>query len=290
MANTRDIRNRIKGVRNTGKITRAMQLVAASKMKRAQDRALEGRPYNELMARLLVSLNGQSEEFSHPFMAERPVRTRGVLLITTDRGLCGSLNANLLREAARLDKAQCAFITIGRKGRQFVARTQRRLLADFTVPETVTFRDVRPVVEYLLEAFRSGEIDTIDVLYPRFRNTLIQEPVLMPVLPLTHFQEQLRAMAAEAKFDMLQDNREYLFEPAANLILEQLLDLFIKREIFQLINESRASEHSSRMVAMKAATDNARKLADGLTLQYNKARQAGITQEILEITAATLHS
>ncbi len=287
MPNTRDIRNRIRGVKNTQKITRAMQLVAASKMKKAQDRVLEGRPYARQLARMLVSLNGVREDFSHPFLEVRRIHKRGVLLISTDRGLCGPLNANLFREALKLDRRSTAFVTVGRKGRQFVSRTGRELLADFDVSEQVRFTEVRPVVDFLIEQYCAGAVDTLEVLYPRFRNTLVQEPVLVPFLPLTNFREHIMAQADETDLRVLQDRREMLYEPGAEQILNALLDLFIKREIYQVLIDARASEHSARMVAMKAATDNAKKLADTLTLQYNKARQAGITQEILEITAAT---
>jgi F-type H+-transporting ATPase subunit gamma len=286
MPNTRDIRNRIKSVKNTAKITRAMQLVAASKMKRAQDHALQGRPYAHLMARMLGVLTERVPEFSHPFLEEREVRTRGVLLISTDRGLCGSLNANLFREAARLETATTRFYTIGRKGRQFLGRTGRQLVADFAVSEGAPFKEFRPVMEAMVNDFKAGVIDSIEVLYPRFRNTLVQEPSLVPFLPLAHFRAALAERLLAEGVALEQDDREFLFEPAAPEILPELFDLFIRREIYQLLLDARASEQSARMVAMKAATDNAKKLTDQLTLQYNKARQAGITQEILEITAA----
>jgi len=289
MPNTRDIRNRIRGVKNTQKITRAMQLVAASKMKRAQDRALEGRPYAQLLGRMLAFLNDKVQDFTHPFFEEREVKTRGILLISTDRGLCGALNANLFREVGNLDRKSTAFVTIGRKGRQFISRTQRNLLADFPISEEAHFRELRPVVEFLIEQFTKGEIDTIEVLYSRFKNTLVQEPMLIPFLPLDHFREFVEEFARAQGRTLVEDNRELLFEPSPERILNELLQRFVKGEIYQMLTDARASEHSARMVAMKAATDNAKKLTDSLTLQYNKARQAGITQEILEITAAAQH-
>jgi len=290
MPNTRDIRNRIRGVTNTQKITRAMQLVAASKMKKAQDRALEGRPYAQQLARMLASLTDKVEDFSHPFIEDREVRKRGILLISTDRGLCGSLNANLFREVAGMDKANTVFVTIGRKARQFISRTGRELLADFPISEQATFKELRPVVEFMIEQFKEGSIDSIEVLYPRFRNTLIQEPALVPLLPLASLTDYVRKFAQEQGVELVEDSRELVFEPSADVILNKLLDRFVKREAYQMLVDARASEHSARMVAMKAATDNAKKLTDSLTLQYNKARQAGITQEILEITAAAQHS
>ena len=290
MPNTRDIRNRIRGVTNTQKITRAMQLVAASKMKKAQDRALEGRPYAQQLARMLASLTDKVEDFSHPFIEEREVKKRGILLISTDRGLCGSLNANLFREVGNLDKSATAFVTIGRKARQFISRTGRELMADFPISEEATFKELRPVVEFMIEQFKEGTIDSIEILYPRFRNTLIQEPALVPLLPLTSLTEYVRKFAKEQGVELVEDSRELVFEPSPDVILIKLLDRFVKREAYQMLVDARASEHSARMVAMKAATDNAKKLTDSLTLQYNKARQAGITQEILEITAAAQHS
>jgi F-type H+-transporting ATPase subunit gamma len=289
MPNTRDIRNRIRGVKNTQKITRAMQLVAASKMKRAQNRALQGRPYARQLARMIASLNGKVEDFSHPFLDERPVQKRGILLISTNRGLCGSLNANLFREVAGIERGTAAFVTIGRKGKQFLTRTGRELLADFPISEEAAFKELRPVVEFLVGQFEEGTIDTIEVLFPRFKNTLIQEPILIPFLPLTNLQDFVEAQAKQLGQELVDDERELVFEPDAAIILTQLLQRFVKREIYQMLIDARASEHSARMVAMKAATDNAKKLTDSLTLQYNKARQAGITQEILEITAATMY-
>lgn len=290
MPNTRDIRNRIRGVKNTQKITRAMQMVAASKMKRAQNRALEGRPYARQMARMLASLTDKVEDFEHPFFEKREVHKRGVLFISTDRGLCGALNANLFREVAQLDRQSTSFVTIGSKGRQFITRTGRDLLADFTISEEADFKELRPVVELLMEEFKKGTIDTIEVLYSRFKNTLVQEPVLIPFIPLTNLRDYVRKQAEEEGIDLAQDERDFLFEPDPATILNALLDRFIKREIYQMLLDARASEQSARMVAMKAATDNAKKLTDDLTLQYNKARQASITQEILEITAATLYN
>lgn len=289
MPNTRDIRNRIRGVKNTAKITRAMQLVASSKMKKAQDTALQGRPYAELMSRMLAALKGHLPEFKHPFLEGREVKTRGILVISTDRGLCGALNSNLFREVAKLE-GNVRYFTIGKKARQFLARTRREIVADFIVAEEAPFREFRVVIEAMLKAYHEGEIDTLEVLYPRFRNTLIQEPKLTPFLPLEHFTVALEARLQEDGIEAHHDDREFLFEPDPKAILEPLLDLFIKRETYQLLLDARASEHSARMVAMKAATDNAKKLTDQLTLQYNKARQAGITQEILEITAAAQHS
>ena len=287
MANTRDIRNRIKGVKNTAKITRAMQLVASSKMKRAQNRALERRDYSWLMARMIGAIERHLPDgLQHPFLDAREIKTRCVLVISTDRGLSGPLNANLFREIARYDRSKTAFVTIGRKAKQFISRTERTLLADFPISEDARFREVRSLVEFLIEGFKEGNFDALDVLYPRFRNTLVQIPTAIQMLPVTNFSERLLEFMDTESIAAAADPRDFLFEPGAEEILDQLLDLFIKQQIYRLVLDARASEHSARMVAMKAATDNAKKLSDQLTLQYNKARQASITQEILEITAA----
>ncbi len=287
MANTRDIRNRIKGVKNTAKITRAMQLVASSKMKRAQNRALERRDYSWLMARMIAAIERHLPEgIQHPFIDAREVKTRCVLVISTDRGLSGPLNANLFRELSRYDRTNTVFVTIGRKAKQFISRTDRSLLADFPISEDARFREIRPVVEFLIEGFKAGNFDALDVLYPRFRNTLVQVPTVVQMLPVADFSDRLLEFMDSESIAAAADPRDFLFEPGAEEILDQLLDLFIKQQIYRLLLDTRASEHSARMVAMKAATDNAKKLSDQLTLQYNKARQASITQEILEITAA----
>lgn len=291
MANTRDIRNRIKSVKNTAQITRAMQLVAASKMKKAQDLAQQGQTYTRHLLGVLSRLNReQSEEeekLEHSFLQRREVKHRGILVVTSDRGLCGPLNSNLFRMIFEMpNDPPIRWFNIGRKGRQFLARTRKDMLADFTVSDKAGFAEVRPVVESMVRHYESGDIDTIEVLYPRFINTLVQEPRLAPLLPLTdlgQFIEQNKSEYGEQE----PDERDIIFEPDRASVLGQILDLYIRKTIYQYILAAKASEHSARMVAMKAATDNANNLVDDLTLEYNKARQAAITQEILEISAAT---
>ena len=290
MAKTREIRRRIKSVKNTAQITRAMQLVAASKMKKAQEACLAGRPYAELMAEMLSSLGERLIDFSHPFLETRPVRKRGILVVSTDKGLCGPLNANLFRKLAEI-QGDAAYITIGRKAAQFVSRTGRELLADFTITDLVPFAEIRTAVEYLIRSYEEKKIDTLEVLYSQFINTMAQKPVLLPLLPFTDLKSILRKHEREeGKTNASADNREIQFEPDASAILGELLNLYIKQEIYQMALEAKASEHSSRMVAMKTATDNAKTLVDDLTLEYNKVRQAAITQEILELSAASFAS
>jgi len=290
MANTRDIRNRIKSVKNTAQITRAMQLVAASKMKKAQEAALRSRDYGTTLLAVLCNICSRFEEERswHPFLESRTIKRRGILLVTTDRGLCGPLNSNLFRQLMTYeDNPPIRWFNIGRKGRQFLTRTHRDLAADFTVSDEAKYAEVRPIIQAMDEQFRKGEIDTIEVLSPRFVNTLAQEPRLTPLVPLRSLQEFIDEHSAEFGDVVTTDEREMLFEPSPAEVVSQILDLFVHKAIYLRILGAKASEHSARMVAMKSATDNAKSLVDDLTLEYNKARQAAITQEILEISAAT---
>jgi F-type H+-transporting ATPase subunit gamma len=288
VASTRDIRRRIKSVKNTRQITKAMELVAASKMKKAQAAALSGRPYAELMAQMLAALATRVEEVQHPFLVRREVRTRGIILITSDKGLCGPLNTNVFKLVTDI-KTPAKYAVVGRKGAQFIARTKRELLADFPASDRTTFADIKVVAEFMVKQFLDGHVDTVEVIWPRFRNTLLQVPTLMPLLPLTSLQDVLADLRSDAGITAAPAKAvetQMLFEPDAATVLEALLPLYINREVFQHALDAKASEHSARMVAMKTAKDNATKLLGDLTLEYNKARQAGITQEILEIAAA----
>ena len=288
MASTRDIRRRIKSVKNTRQITKAMELVAASKMKKAQQAALAGRPYANLMASMLAALTRRVDESFHPFLVERPVKTRGILLVTTDKGLAGPLNANLFKLVTEI-KTPAKFTVIGRKGAQFLARTHRDLVADFPVHDRVPFAEVKVIAEFMVKQYLEGTIDTIEVIYPRFKNTLVQESRVRPVLPLHNVKEFIAGLAEDSTTAMESvpdDNREVLFEPDVHQVLEALLPYYVNRQIHQFVLSAKASEHSARMVAMKTAKDNATTLLGDLTLEYIKARQAAITQEILEIAAA----
>src|SRR3954468_9179760 len=200
MASTRDIRRRIKSVKNTRQITKAMELVAASKMKKAQQAALSGRPYAELMAQMLGALADRVEEAQHPFLTRREVRTRGLLLVTSDKGLAGPLNANLFKVVTEV-KTPAKYVVIGRKGAQFIARTHRNLLADFSVTDRVGFNEVKVVAEFMVKQFLEGAIDTVEVLWPKFRNTLVQVPTLMPLLPLTSVKDVLADLRSDAGGD-----------------------------------------------------------------------------------------
>ena len=295
MANLRDIRRRIKSVKNTRQITRAMQLVSSSKMKRAQDAAVAGRTYALLLADLLDTvsekLNLADTKIEHPFFEKRTVKTRGILVMSTDKGLCGPLNTNLFRKIIDEVKNDAKFVTVGRKAKQFISRTGRNLFADFSISDKVVFSEIRPLLKLLTDAYASGEIDTIEIAYPSFVNVLVQEPVIQSLLPIVGLEEvldQLKKRVADLpSLEARNDSREMTFEPSVESVLSELPGLYVKVIIHQLLLESRAAEHCARMVAMKAATDNASTLVDDLTLDYNKARQAAITQEILEIAAAS---
>lgn len=288
MASTRDIRRRIKSVKNTRQITKAMELVAASKMKKAQQAAIAGQPYAQLLSNMLAALAPHVSDQLHPFLVRRAVKTRGVLLITSDKGLCGPLNANLFKLATEI-KTPVKFYSIGRKGTQFLARTKRDLVADFPVQDRVPFAEIKAAVEFITKQYLDGVIDTVEVIFPRFKNTLVQESVIRPVLPLDNLREFLASLQRHAGVvaaDEINRNQPFGFEPDATTVLSALLPFYVSREIYQFVLLTRASEHSARMVAMKTAKDNATKLVGELTLEYNKARQAAITQEILEIAAS----
>jgi len=282
MPNTRDIRRRIKSVKNTAQITKAMQMVAASKMRKAQQAALAGHPYSEVLNRVLVSLRDLVSEADHPLLESRPVKKKLVLLVTSDKGLCGALNTNVLREAASLDSKSTVFVSSGKKGSSFLARTGRDMIADFLLPDSPTFLQTKAVSRFCLDKFLSGEVDEVSVLYPKFVNTLTQKPVLLPLLPISNDK------ASGVDHDDISAGSQFLFEPDADEVLNAILPYYFHFTVFQMILDARASEQSARMVAMKSATDNAKNLVKDLTLEYNKARQASITTELLEITTAQM--
>ena len=291
MANTRDIRRRIKSVKNTAQITKAMQMVAASKMRKAQQAAMAGHPYSLVLNRVLVSLRDMVSADIHPLLEVRPVKKTLVLLVTSDKGLCGALNTNVLREAMLLDQEKTLFVASGKKGASFLARTGRNMIADFALPDNPTFLQTKAISKFCLEKFLSGEVDRVEVLYPKFVNTLVQKPLLVTLLPITDdkaagvSQSVSEQVAIEATATT---GAQFLFEPGADEVLNSVLPYYFHFEVFQMILDARASEQSARMVAMKSATDNAKSLVKDLTLEYNKARQASITTELLEITTAQM--
>lgn len=285
MANLRDIRRRIKSVKNTAQITKAMQMVAASKMRKAQQAAINGRDYAVLMNRVIVSLRDTVDPTCHPLLARREVKHELVLLFSTDKGLCGGLNTNLFREAMAFNPETTSFVSVGRKGTQFLARMKRKMLADFPLRDRPNFLETKSVSKFCMEKFLDGSVDKVTVLFPMFVNTLSQIPKAMPILPLTSFEEGgLTNTHEEAKAP----DGGLLFEPDADSVLNAILPAYVHFGVYQTLLGTRASEQSARMVAMKSATDNAKGLVKDLTLEYNKARQASITNEILEISTAQL--
>jgi F-type H+-transporting ATPase subunit gamma len=279
MPSTLDIRRRIKSVKNTAQITKAMQMVAAAKMRKAQAAAIAGRPYQEMLTRVLAALKSRVDPTSHKLLAVRPVKQELILIFSTDKGLCGPLNTNLFREIVEVDPAKSEFAVSGRKAVQFIARTRRKLTADFALRDTIHFSEVRPIARFVSDKFISGEVDQVRVLYPKFVNTLTQQPVLRILLPIP---------VEELDLGGPQVGGEYLFEPDEQNVLDSILPHYVAFQLFQMALNARASEHSARMVAMKNATDNAKQLVNDLTLEYNKVRQANITTELLEITTAQL--
>jgi F-type H+-transporting ATPase subunit gamma len=289
MPTTRDLRRRIKSIKNTSQITKAMQMVAASKMRKAQQAALSGRPYATLMNEVLAEVTASAGDFSHPLMEKRDVRKGGVIIISTDKGLCGALNSNLLREAARFDKDTTVYITAGRKASQFVARTKRQLAAEFTYKDAPLFSEARAISRFAREMFTKGEVDQVDVLYTNFISTLNQKPELYQLLPVGEIKGvSMDIHGQDTGGKLTQSGTEFLFEPAVGEVLGAMLPHYLNFQIYQFLLEAKASEHSARMVAMKNATDNAKQLIKDLTLEYNKLRQANITKELLEITSAAM--
>jgi len=290
MPTTRDLRRRIKSIRNTSQITKAMQMVAAAKMRKAQQAALAGRPYASLMNEVLAEVAANAGDFTHPLMEVRPISKRALVIVGTDKGLCGALNSNLLREAARFDKDTTAHITAGKKAAQFVVRTRRQLAAEFTYKDAPLFSEARAISRFTQEMFIKGQVDAVDILFTNFISTLMQRPEVRSLLPVGEIQavhaELEEGTAYSSK--LLKGATEFLFEPAADRVLGSLLPHYLNFQVYQILLEAKASEHSARMVAMKNATDNAIQLIKDLTLEYNKLRQSNITRELLEITTAQM--
>jgi F-type H+-transporting ATPase subunit gamma len=285
MPSTKEIRVKIKSVQNTRKITKAMEMVSASKMRKAQDRMRQSRPYGDKVRNIVAHLATANPEYKHPFVVRRPeLRNVGIIMVSTDKGLCGGLNTNIQRAVlARVkqwdaDGVKFQATAIGNKGFGFLQRLNANL-----VSHVVQLGD-KPHLERLigpikvqLDAYAAGKIDAVYLAYSRFVNTMKQEPVLEQLLPLS--ADKLSQSEAEKRAY----SWDYLYEPDAQRVIDALMTRYIEALIFQAVAENMACEQSARMVAMKAASDNAKKLIDELQLVYNKTRQAGITKEISEI-------
>jgi F-type H+-transporting ATPase subunit gamma len=280
MAGAKEIRTKIASIKNTQKITKAMQMVAASKMRKAQDRMGASRPYAEKMRQVIGHLALANPEYRHSFMASERERKRvGYIVISSDRGLCGGLNNNLFRMLVKDIKTQrqqgieADFCTIGNKALGFFKRVGGRILAQATqLGDTPHVEDLIGTVKVMLDAFEEGDIDAIYIVYNRFVNTMTQQPTVEQLVPLTGEPEQ-----------ELKHHWDYIYEPDSHTVIDNLLVRYIESLVYQAVVENGACEQSARMVAMKAASDNAGGLIDELQLVYNKARQAAITQEISEI-------
>jgi F-type H+-transporting ATPase subunit gamma len=288
MPSTRDIRRRIKSVKNTAQITKAMQMVAASKMRKAQLAALAGRPYATLMNKVLGTLVTANIDFNHPLLEKRDIKKRCLIVVSTDKGLCGGLNSILMREATKCPSGT-TFITAGRKASQFIARTKRPLIAEFTYKDAPAFAEARAIARFAVDLYLKGDADRIDILFTKFVSTLVQKPEIRQLLPIAEIKPVQSGMGADASHIQAHTPAsEFLFEPDQEQVLGALLPHSLNFEVYQILLEAKASEHSARMVAMKNATDNASQFIKDLTLEYNKLRQANITKELLEITSAAM--
>jgi F-type H+-transporting ATPase subunit gamma len=282
MQSARDIRRRIRSISSTAQITRAMQMVAASKMRKIQQAALAGRPFVRLLYRIQRAATSHLGEFAHPLLEVREVRKRAVILIGADKGLCGPLNTNLFRLAAQFDPPSTVFITAGRKAAQFVARSHRQLVAEFPYADMPRFPEARAIAAFACDLFLKREVDQVLVVATQFINTLTQVPLCLEYLPVGEIKG-MQIPGAESKDELAEDATEILFEPNPEALLSYLLSRYVNIYIYQVLLNSKASEQSARMVSMKNATDNAEGLIRDLTLEYNRLRQGNITQELLEI-------
>jgi F-type H+-transporting ATPase subunit gamma len=281
MASGGDLRRRIRSIASTAQITKAMQMVAASKMRKAQQAAIEVRPFVRLLYHIQRKATTRAIEFRHPLLAVRQIRKRAIVLVASDKGLCGALNGNVFRLVGKYDLHSTVFITAGRKAAQFVARTGRQLVADFPYGDTPHIAESRAIAALARALFLKGEVDAVNVVATRFVNTLTQQAVDLEFLPIGDIKGvEIPGMPRE---EAATDTTEFLFEPSAEDIIGYLLGHYLNIFIHVVLLNAKASEQSARMVSMKNATDNAEAMIKHLTLEYNKLRQGHITQELLEI-------
>jgi len=294
LATLREIRRRIRSVRNISKITRAMETVAAARMRRAQNQALATRPYAEKAAALLSHLASQRGDGAelHPLLTQRDeVQRIGVVMITSSRGLAGGYNHNVIRKADELlehSEVPVTFLTVGRVGRNAMLRSGQHLIADFEIPDQPKVLDVAPIARLAIDGFLAGELDQVYLLFTRFVNTMVQMPEIRRLLPLWRFLDGREIPIVRPHAEGHQGRLvEYIYEPGPEQILDVIVPRFTELQVYEAILESLASEHSARMVAMRAATENAEELIGELTLTYNRARQDAITKEVLDIVGGT---
>ncbi|HTY82608.1 MAG TPA: ATP synthase F1 subunit gamma [Silvibacterium sp.] len=281
MHSPRELRRRIHSIGNTEQITRAMQMVAASKLRKAQQRALAGRSFVQLLYRIQREATTHLGDFTHPLLEKREVKKRAVILIAADRGLCGALNSNLFRLAEQFDPRSTVFITAGKKAAQFVARTHRQSVAEFEYADSPRYPDAHAIAVCARDLFLKRQVDQVQVMATRFVNTLTQQPLCLDYLPVGEVRGlEIQGLPPEEERS---SRTEAVFEPSAASVLGYLLSHYLDIYIYQVLLNAKASEQSARMVSMKNATDNADNLIRTLTLDYNKLRQGNITKELLEI-------
>jgi F-type H+-transporting ATPase subunit gamma len=282
MNSPRDLRRRIKSVSGTAQITKAMQMVAASKMRKAQQAAVAAGPFARLLYRIQRAAVRRSLDFTHPLMEVREVRRRAVVLVAADKGLCGALNTNVFRVASQFDPQSTLYITAGRKASQFVVRTRRQLAAEFAYGDSPQYPEARAIASFARDLFLKGEVDQVQIVASRFVNTLTQEPISIEYLPVGEIKG-VRVQGAEDEASSDSDVDDVLFEPNAGTVLAYLVSQYLNVYMYFVLLNAKASEQSARMVSMKNATDSAEGLIDALKLEYNKLRQGNITKELLEI-------
>lgn len=282
MNSPRELRRRIRSISSTAQITKAMQMVAASKMRKAQLAALAGRPFVQVLYRIQREATTRMGDFVHPLLERREVHKRAVILIGADKGLCGALNSNVFRLVAEFDLQSTLFIAAGRKAAQFIARTGRQLVAEFAYGDTPHFSEARAIAAFARDLFLKRAVDQVQVVATRFVNTLTQQALCLEFLPVG----EIRAMkipGVRSEEELSSDTTESMFEPNPEFVLSYLLSHYLDIFIYQVLLNAKASEQSARMVSMKNATDSAENLIKDLTLEYNKLRQGNITKELLEI-------
>jgi len=277
MAQIREIKKRIRSIESTKRVTHAMELVEAAKMRKSQIAATSSRPYSKTLHEILASVKTESHKKGHPLLSKNKMEKQLVIIVAADRGLAGGLNINIFREIIRLDIKNADFITVGKKATEFAVKTQKDLVASYKSDEKGTLELARDLSKMATDAYSKKEVGKVSIIYQHFDSTIKQTPTLIQLLPIdiTH----------DGEIEGIQ-TQELLFEPSPDQILETILPHHVLTQIYQVLLEARASEHSARMVAMKNATEAAGDLVDDLTLTYNQARQEAITKELLDITTA----
>jgi F-type H+-transporting ATPase subunit gamma len=282
MPSTRDLRRRIVSIRGTAQITRAMQMVASSKMRKAQEAAISARPLAKLLYQIQRKVTTRPVDFQDPLQEVREVRKRAVILVAADKGLCGALNSNVFRVASEFDPDTTVFITAGRKAAQFIAVTRRRLVAEFAYGDEPKYDEAHAIATLAREMFLSGEVDQVHIVATQFINTLKQQATSAEILPVGELKG-LRIAAMQEAERVALDRSECLFEPSPQAVISAFLPRWLSIFVYLVLLNAKASEQSARMVSMKNATEAAESLIDDLKLEYNRLRQGNITKELLEI-------